>query len=389
MQVHSSADKQPVSDNMPGRMQERDHNLYLDWLRAAAALLVLVTHVRGGFYVKWSDLDPASQTHLNYALFFITRLGREAVVIFFVLSGYLVGGQALGDFREGTYSIKNYLIARIARLHTVIVPALVLTALIDAINWPGRDSAHAQAFVVNLLFLQTLLGPAFGSNAALWSVAYEWWFYVIFGLVLHTLAASDRRHKVLAGALLVAIVIAIGILNPAILFMLPLWIFGCAVSALPPIKAHRGLLIGVALTALAGAIAISSLRWDMAGDFLVGVACALLIYAVKGLRAPKYAWFGWGTSLAAFSFSLYVIHYPINHLLQTVLLKERGVTASPAHWAVWLILVLGLIGAAYLFYLAFEQHAPLIRRKIRRVAEKLAGTAARPVPVDTSSSPIN
>lgn len=367
-------------------MQKRDHDLLLDWLRAAAALLVLITHVRGGFYVRWSDLDPASQTHLNYLLFSVTRLGREAVVIFFVLSGYLVGGQALENFRHGKYSFKEYLVARMARLYTVVLPALLLTALLDSINWRAHESSNAQAFVVNLFFLQTLVGPSFGSNAPLWSLAYEWWFYVMFGLGLYAHAAESQQRKILACSILVAIVVAIAILNRAILFMFPLWILGCAASLTRPIVTRRGLLISFALVLVAGATITSSIRRDMTGDYLVGVSCALLIYAIKGLPPHKFQWLGWGKHLAAFSFSLYVIHYPINALLQTVLVKERSVSASPAHWAVWLILVVGVIGAAYGFYLAVEKHTQLVRRSINRVVDRLARTSPPRAPVDPPSS---
>src|SRR5215813_3058612 len=90
----------PANSPEPTARRPERHDAYLDALRGIAALTVFLTHVRGSFFVKWSDLDAASQGPLNYALFVLTRLGRESVIIFFVLSGYLVGGQALLALRR-------------------------------------------------------------------------------------------------------------------------------------------------------------------------------------------------------------------------------------------------------------------------------------------------
>jgi peptidoglycan/LPS O-acetylase OafA/YrhL len=59
---------------------------------------------------------------------------------------------------------------------------------------------------VNAFFLQTIAGPTFGSNGPLWSLAYEWWYYVLFPLVLAALwpivdfgwrfFKGDRRTKI-------------------------------------------------------------------------------------------------------------------------------------------------------------------------------------------------
>ena len=107
------------------------HNSPLDLIRAAAAFLVFFCHLRGHFFVAWGDLDPASRTGANFALFTLGRLGRESVMVFFVLSGYLVGGKSLQTLFAGKFQISGYLASRIARFYAVVPAALIVTFICD------------------------------------------------------------------------------------------------------------------------------------------------------------------------------------------------------------------------------------------------------------------
>jgi len=208
--------------------EAKDHDAYLDGLRGLAALIVFLTHVRGEFFVQWTDLDAVSHGPLNYALFVLTRLGREAVIVFFVLSGYLVGGQALNALRKCRFSASGYFTARLSRLYAVVVPALLLTSIADYLagTWTvARDGAPV--FGLNLLFLQQIFGDSYGSNGPLWSLAYEGWFYALFGLALTVCARRQEDRAALPAALLlVAAVALLWARCPLILWMFPLWLAG-------------------------------------------------------------------------------------------------------------------------------------------------------------------
>ncbi len=76
---------------------------YLDSLRAGAAICVLVSHLRSFLFVDWPYVT--NKNILLGAFYFLTGLGHEAVVVFFVLSGFFVGGRALGHgIEERTFS---------------------------------------------------------------------------------------------------------------------------------------------------------------------------------------------------------------------------------------------------------------------------------------------
>ena len=55
----------------------------LDLIRAIAAAIVATGHLRGGYFTDYYSLQESSQNIINFSIFFITRLGIEAVVVFF------------------------------------------------------------------------------------------------------------------------------------------------------------------------------------------------------------------------------------------------------------------------------------------------------------------
>ena len=102
-----------------------NHWPLLDFLRAAAALLVLFWHSRDAYF---HYTDVLAQPGLLLKLFyFVTGLAGEAVVIFFVLSGFLIGGSLADSLQRGSFDLVRYLIARFVRIYIVYIPALIIT----------------------------------------------------------------------------------------------------------------------------------------------------------------------------------------------------------------------------------------------------------------------
>lgn len=182
-------------------------NVPLNAMRALAAVGVLAGHLRALFFV---DYQGAMGDPVAIGFYAATGVGHSAVVVFFVLSGYWVGGKLIGSVRAGEFTWFRYATARLVRLWVVLVPALALTAAADYLGTRLRPKAsvynatpaeyHGVATpdlhshqglgvaLGNGAFLQDLRVPTFGSNAALWSLAYEFWFYAMFPLVLLALA---------------------------------------------------------------------------------------------------------------------------------------------------------------------------------------------------------
>ena len=85
----------------------RSRNTTLDVIRALAAIEVILSHLRGFIFTDFGQLMHANI--LVKAFDFITGFGHQAVVIFFVLSGYLVGGSIIATQSDGFWP--RYLLA--------------------------------------------------------------------------------------------------------------------------------------------------------------------------------------------------------------------------------------------------------------------------------------
>src|SRR5262245_27291270 len=93
----------------------------LDMMRGLAALSVCLAHVRGASFVECGALPVASQTPLVAVLYLLTRLGHEAVLAFFVLSGFLVGGKIFERVRARTFILSDYAIERTTRIFLPLI----------------------------------------------------------------------------------------------------------------------------------------------------------------------------------------------------------------------------------------------------------------------------
>jgi peptidoglycan/LPS O-acetylase OafA/YrhL len=86
----------------------------LDLARGLAAAAVLIYHVRYRFYFDYADLrNPDWFCKFFYA---VTSYGHDAVVIFFVLSGYFISASVIRDCAKDRWSWRRYAVSRLTRL---------------------------------------------------------------------------------------------------------------------------------------------------------------------------------------------------------------------------------------------------------------------------------
>lgn len=380
-------------------------------MRGAAALLVLIGHVRAMVFL---DLPSATSARwLALPLYLLTGLGHQAVIIFFALSGYLVGGRALMEIGQGRWDAADYAVHRFARLWTVLIPALVVTAMLD---WLARDvlglagyhneynglmalgpvdfvgSSTAIAFIGNIAFLQTILVPTFGTDVPLWSLANEFWYYFVVPFAWITLFGRlSVKWRVGAGVLAIAAVL---LLPPTLVMLGSIWLCGAlayrmrswvgTLSLTGFLAYGAGSLIALALALCLALFAKASgnaipvaLRDGLAGDLALGIACAALLPWACVLPSPGGLYGRASSWLSDISFTLYATHFPLVFLLWTMI-------AAPTQYLMlsngWVIAVL-LIGSACLFawamWWAFERHTPSIRRLMMLNLVRNRGSDAR------------
>ncbi len=103
--------------------------------------------------------------------------GQEAVMLFFLVSGFVIVYSMEGA-RDKTFA--SYLDRRFFRIYPIYILSLALSAL-------AYQKGTVADFFGNLFMLQDfkygkpgVLFDTFGGNVALWSLSYEWWFYLMF-----------------------------------------------------------------------------------------------------------------------------------------------------------------------------------------------------------------
>lgn len=148
---------------------------WIDWLRFLAAFSVVFSHIRGGHFVEYGMLDPGSKNIVTLLFFAASRLGHEAVVLFFALSGMLVGGKLIERAVSGNLNLSSYFIDRFFRIYVPYFPILLISGLV------ASKSFDTQNFFINLAGLQGVYGGVFVWNNSLWSLSYEIWFYILAG----------------------------------------------------------------------------------------------------------------------------------------------------------------------------------------------------------------
>lgn len=359
----------------------------------------MLYHLRGLFFVDFPFL--ASKSLLTKGLYAATGYGHQAVIIFFVLSGYFIGTSVMESVGKGKWSWRNYLVSRITRLQLVLFPALVLGALWDQIGmriaqadplyYSGlykfyvpsvalRSTVHV--FLGNLFFLQSILSPVFGSNGPLWSLSYEFWYYIVFPVLILAAARSvGTRARVLYGGFALLLFWFIG---TTISFYFLIWLAGVLVGLLRRITKFQSPSVVWPLTG--GLIFLGALAWsrthrlstDLLTDCIVGFCFALWLYALLlGSRddvSPTYA--HGAKKLAGFSYTLYLTHFPALLLLRGLLNPRGNWQPDPLHLAY--ALGIGLLILSYSYGVAelTEARTASVRGRLLRARAPLGSGAS-------------
>lgn len=345
----------------------------LNIARAISALIVLLVHLRGSLFVPYNELIE-SKNIINFFLFFVTRLGHECVLIFFVLSGFLVGGQSLGEYFNKNFSIKKYFINRFSRMWAVLIPTLLFGWLIDSQSMLidssldyFRYTLTFPTFIGNLFFMQTIIVPSFGSNVPLWSLACEFWYYIIFPVFV-ILGFTSSIPKTLKYIGLILLVGLLSFLIPKIMQLFPIWLLGILIRLIPLKDRFKKLIwqwIGLSILVLG--VVVSNLVQTLWSDYFLGICFAFTI--ITWMQASEVVFndflkkaIEW---LADFSFSMYAIHYFLIYFIVAILKKNsfaiRLNHANLGDWLLFVMVAFVIILISFIFYWLFEKRTYVLR----------------------------
>jgi peptidoglycan/LPS O-acetylase OafA/YrhL len=132
-----------------------------------------------------------SVTHVLPHVMRATPLGPSAVIVFFVLSGFLITGQLHSEVATtGTIRLRDFYIRRIFRL----VPALVLMLSVAVVmGWFGLIPIAKADVIRGLTYTADYHHPKYWTLAHLWSLSVEEQFYLLWPMLL--LFAGLRRSQ--------------------------------------------------------------------------------------------------------------------------------------------------------------------------------------------------
>jgi peptidoglycan/LPS O-acetylase OafA/YrhL len=330
---------------------------YLDVVRFLAAMVVFLGHASG---IHWTA----------GFLWQLGPYGDTCVVIFFVLSGFVIG--YVSDEKERTADA--YLTSRVARLWSVVIPALALTFVVD---WFGvqpwfADDHQVLRYLASFLMLHEVwhLNLVPGVNGAFWSLSYEAFYYLLFGIIFY----GRQSQKWLAVALLLLLS------GPVIAALFPVWGMGFLAYRLCKARMFpRPLCLLLALAGLALLAASPYLRSlpllsfqimdeEIVGRYVDALAFFMHLVGMYGLtgrmpRLPDRLKAAIAT-VAATTFPLYLLHRPLIQFFSY---------AGPDDPSSWQRRILLIAGTLLVVWLA----TPPIEKLRLRMRTRLGGFLAQ------------
>lgn len=311
---------------------------WLDLLRLSASLTVFLDHCAwlwtpGWFGAAW-------------------RYGSsDALIVFFVLSGFVIGFVTETKERDaGTYAVN-----RLARIYSVALPALVATFLLDelgrhiqpglyAASWGYTTVHRPRQFIRAALFLNEIWWSRSipGSNAPFWSLAFEMWFYTTFGAA--RFLSGPARWPAAAACLAIA--------GPRVAMLFPLWLLGLGAWRLgrridlPPVLAWSMAILPIpVLIAIEAGATLLGLRTTpvpmfahramLLLDYPIGLCVAAHLLgmqvACRRARGLPRAISGAIRAAAGMTLTLYLFHFPVAQALSTTNPFRPGSVAGVAY----------------------------------------------------------
>jgi len=289
----------------------------LDAARACSAVYVMLHHT-------------STTLPMPAPLTWLLSFGEEAVMVFFLLSGFVI----FANERERVRDLRSFYLRRLRRIYPIVIIAMGVSTLVWAIgilnNGPNWRSGLATFFSLDDLTAKPgIVSGAYLGNTPLWSLSYEVFFYAIFPLVMVLWRRRPQLTRHVVGAVCVAAYI--GYVAAPNHFSLvtayfALWWAGAAAA-----KAHldggislrrvrvEAIWLGALTLAAVGSLVVAGWQGPTNYPFLMvrhfGVALGLLLVLTTPLRgrlaglalrwAPVWGW------VASISYGIYALHYPL------------------------------------------------------------------------------
>ena len=302
----------------------------LDIVRIVAAVYVVIHHVT-------ARMDTG-------ALAPLFSFGQEAVMAFFLLSGFVIHANERARLAGPAPDRSGYALRRGLRIYPTLLCAMALSVAVAAMQGDLAQRFDPREGLCTLLALQdagalkpgTLCRPFMG-NTPLWSLSYEILFYLIYPLVLPLFLRRPRLTQNVLGLVTLALIglyvaTASTLALPAHVARLGsyflIWWCGAMMAerCLSPAARDTTVLLPlawlVAATVLWGVVAARAGALGEIGVYPMlmvrhfGVAALFVLLALSPAGAWVTARLGRGGRalwawLSGISYGIYVFHFPL------------------------------------------------------------------------------
>ena len=376
---------------------------FLDLSRWLAAALVFLGHLRIPLFAGYADVDEGSRNLFVKIWYFVTGLQSEAVIVFFVLSGLLVAGAGAAKVHAAKFNVGSYSVDRLSRLYIAFLPALLICYGLDCLgsnvfrdvgfwdhsqpliaekvtNGPFEAYLSPMLLLMNGLMLQTFWVEPVGSNHPLWTISAEFWFYMVFGIA--AVAWMVRRvSRAVALAMLTIVFVFLGLKFP---ILLGYWLIGLAIAFanranwLSPLLTVGGFLVVLGLVRAGQFESDGNELLRIAKNYAVAFTFATVVISLRGKsyrlleRTGKFHRF-----LADFSYSLYLIHFPLMLFLLAIVYRSFDLDGIATGYSPdnreGLAIYVGMIVAVYMLAWVFSQLTEAHTNTVRRYVKSAIG----------------
>jgi peptidoglycan/LPS O-acetylase OafA/YrhL len=261
----------------------------------------------------------------------ILRFGQEAVIVFFLLSGFVI---EYSHHHSRDKSFKGYFTKRVTRIYSVFLAMLVLCTVLIKPDLMSLD--FWRILGGNLLMLQdfdsgkpNVIVPTLFASA-LWSLHYEWWFYMLFYPISTYVEKKKQAFLVSCAAIISALVyLRFPEALPRLTMYFLIWWLGVELArsyiANGTVKIKDLRVPGLSLIVVTIILAVNILLYRYSGGSLrfgihpvleVRHFSAAIFTLLIALAWQRLNWIGFpllkvGVLIAPISYSLYISHQPL------------------------------------------------------------------------------
>lgn len=262
----------------------------------------------------------------------IDRFGQEGVIIFFLLSGFVIFASE-ANRKDG---LGRYALRRILRIYPVLIAAMFISAMAALIDGTFYERFSIVDALGNLFAFQDHSGmkpgvsiEPFLGNSPLWSLSYEIVFYALFPAVFAAWKAMPRLTSHFVG-LLCCTAYAYYLFVPnhfglVLSYFLLWWVGACAAAFFLSEHRERSTIL-IPAAWLLGMVLLSAIAFfkhDYSGlaafpmlmlrHFSVAFMLLVMAFLVpfRGFAAKLAPVSGAITFVSSITYGIYAFHYPI------------------------------------------------------------------------------